>query len=54
MGSTSVPGLEAKPILDIDVVISTRDELPAVIERLSTLGYEHLGDLGIAGREAFQ
>ena len=45
--------LEAKPILDIDVVIRTRDELPAVTERLSTLGYEHLGDLGIAGREAF-
>ena len=45
--------MEARPILDIDVVIRTRDELPPVTERLSTLGYEHLGDLGIAGREAF-
>lgn len=53
VGSTSVPGLPAKPILDIDVVIDSPDQLPAVAEALGTVGYRHIGDLGIAGREAF-
>ncbi|MFO7565473.1 MAG: bifunctional GrpB family protein/GNAT family N-acetyltransferase [Enhygromyxa sp.] len=53
VGSTSVPGLAAKPIIDIDVVIESRAELLAAIEFLAPLGYEHRGDLGIFGREAF-
>lgn len=54
VGSTSVPGLAAKPILDIVVVIPAADSLAAaVIERLAGLGYFHQGDLGLAGREAF-
>ncbi len=54
VGSTAVPGLDAKPIIDVDVVIRHTDDFGAVVERLATLGYEHLGDLGIAGREAFR
>ncbi len=54
VGSTSVPGLAAKPILDIDIVIASRADLPAVIDVLSTLGYTHQGDQGISGREAFR
>jgi GrpB-like predicted nucleotidyltransferase (UPF0157 family) len=53
VGSTAVPGLAAKPIIDLDIVIATRDDLPAVIERLRPLGYDHEGDLGVPGREAF-
>ena len=53
MGSTSVPGLAAKPIIDMSVVVASAAEVPLAIERLATLGYEHMGDLGIAGREAF-
>lgn len=53
VGSTSVPGLSAKPILDVVVVIEARAALPAAIERLAELGYEHEGDLGVPGREAF-
>ncbi|RAR45867.1 GrpB family protein [Paenibacillus sp. MDMC362] len=53
VGSTSVPGLAAKPILDIDVVIESMKSLPAVIAKLETLGYNHQGDLGVEGREAF-
>jgi GrpB-like predicted nucleotidyltransferase (UPF0157 family) len=53
IGSTSVPGLAAKPILDIDLVIHSRSALPDVVARLTRLGYRHEGDLGIAGREAF-
>jgi len=54
VGSTSVPGLDAKPILDIDIVISTRLAFPAVREALHGLGYEHRGNLEIPGREAFR
>jgi GrpB-like predicted nucleotidyltransferase (UPF0157 family) len=54
VGSTSVPGLAAKPVIDLDVVIASRDDLPEAIERLASLGYVHVGDLGIAGREAFR
>jgi GrpB-like predicted nucleotidyltransferase (UPF0157 family) len=53
VGSTSVPGLPAKPIIDISVVVPTKAAVTFAIERLSTLGYRHLGDLGIEGREAF-
>ena len=53
VGSTAVPGLPAKPIIDLDVVIPAIADLPAAIERLATLGYVHRGDLGIPGREAF-
>ena len=53
VGSTSVPGLAAKPIIDVDVVVRTVEDVPVAIERLATLGYVHRGDLGIPGREAF-
>jgi GrpB-like predicted nucleotidyltransferase (UPF0157 family) len=53
VGSTSVPGLPAKPIIDISVIVPTGAAVAVAIERLSTLGYRHLGDLGVEGREAF-
>ena len=53
VGSTSVPGLAAKPIIDIDIVISSRLLLQAVIEKLTEIDYVHEGNLGIPGREAF-
>ncbi|MDQ0170540.1 GrpB-like predicted nucleotidyltransferase (UPF0157 family) [Paenibacillus tundrae] len=39
VGSTAVPGLAAKPIIDIDVVIDSMDVLPDVIQGLESLGY---------------
>jgi GrpB-like predicted nucleotidyltransferase (UPF0157 family) len=54
VGSTAVPGLAAKPIIDMDVVLVSGDALLAAIERLATLGYVHQGDLGIPEREAFR
>ena len=52
VGSTAVPGLAAKPVIDIAVVRSPAD-VPEAIDRLRKLGYVHQGDKGIAGREAF-
>ena len=54
IGSTSVPGLSAKPILDIDIVIKDTNKLPKVIKILERLGYFHQGNLGIDGRESFR
>jgi GrpB-like predicted nucleotidyltransferase (UPF0157 family) len=54
VGSTSVPGLAAKPMIDIDVVIPSHAEMPATIEKLAALGYVHSGNLGIEDREAFR
>lgn len=45
--------LAAKPIIDIDVVIPSREVLPVIIRRLAVLGYRHQGDLRVSGREAF-
>ena len=52
VGSTSVPGLAAKPILDIDVVVDAA-EVSAAVAALESVGYVHRGDLGVTGREAF-
>jgi GrpB-like predicted nucleotidyltransferase (UPF0157 family) len=48
-----VPGLVAKPVIDIDVVVGSADDVPTAIERLRSLGYLYQGDKGIKGREAF-
>lgn len=55
VGSTAVPGLAAKPVIDIDVVVADSvDAVRRAIEGLATVGYEHRGNLGIEGREAFR
>ncbi|CEJ83042.1 hypothetical protein VHEMI03074 [[Torrubiella] hemipterigena] len=54
VGSTSVPGLAAKPIIDMDIVIPSWDVLPLVIAKLAELGYDHEGIKGIPEREAFE
>jgi GrpB-like predicted nucleotidyltransferase (UPF0157 family) len=52
VGSTAVPGLAAKPILDIEVIVSPGD-VAAAVRALESIGYVHQGELGLAGREAF-
>lgn len=54
VGSTSVPGLCAKPILDIDLIINNKTVLDAVSARLEKIGYINKGEQGIAGRFAFR
>lgn len=54
VGSTSVPGLAAKPILDVDIVVPDRSVGAQVTAALVPLGYQSQGDLGIPGREALQ
>ena len=54
VGSTSVVGLAAKPIIDIDVVVASEDRVRPAIDRLARIGYRWRGDLGITGRQAFK
>lgn len=52
VGSTAVPGLAAKPVIDVDVVV-TEHQIDAAIGALESIGYTHRGDLGILDRHAF-
>lgn len=54
IGSTSVEGLSAKPIIDIDVVIESYKVLAEIVKALDSEGFTHEGNLGIEGREAFK
>ena len=52
VGSTSVEGLSAKPIIDLDIVIEN-DKFEIIKRLLNDKGYKYEGDLDIEGREAF-
>jgi GrpB-like predicted nucleotidyltransferase (UPF0157 family) len=54
IGGTAVEGLAAKPIIDIDVVIDSYEVFTSVKNQLSKIGFEHEGNLGVEGREAFK
>jgi GrpB-like predicted nucleotidyltransferase (UPF0157 family) len=49
VGSTAVPGLVAKPILDIAIAAATSDQVPLVVERLRNAGYLDRGSSGSGG-----
>lgn len=53
VGSTSVPGLAAKPIIDCDIVVAD-EHVTAASEVLTGLGFRPLGELGIPLRWAFK
>lgn len=50
IGSTSVPGLAAKPIIDMLVSVKSLVSLDKQAEVLRTAGYDYLGEYGLAGR----
>ena len=54
VGSTSVPGMSAKPCIDIDVIIRDYSVFDEIVKKLAAIGYIHEGDLGIKDREAFK
>jgi len=53
VGSTSVPGLAAKPVIDCDIVVREAD-VAAAGNVLMSLGFTPLGELGIPQRWAFR
>ncbi|HFK1789804.1 MULTISPECIES: GrpB family protein [Bacillus cereus group] len=53
VGSTSIKGLAAKPVLDIDIVIEDYEFFPKVVTKLEAIGYYHQAEWSYKGREAF-
>ncbi len=53
VGSTAVPGLAAKPIIDIMIGVRKLADGEQCIEPLEALGYEYKGEQGIPGRLYF-
>ncbi|KAF2250056.1 UPF0157-domain-containing protein [Trematosphaeria pertusa] len=53
VGSTSVPGLAAKPIIDVDIIVA-RETVQSAINTLVSSGFTYLGELGIADRHALK
>jgi GrpB-like predicted nucleotidyltransferase (UPF0157 family) len=50
VGSTAVPGLAAKPVIDILVGVRA-GRRTAVAQRLAATGWTYLGEAGVTGRE---
>ena len=50
IGSTAVPGLAAKPIIDLMVVVRDVALVDALAAQFEAFGYEYLGEFGMAGR----
>ncbi|KAJ5924474.1 hypothetical protein N7466_008661 [Penicillium verhagenii] len=53
VGSTSIPSLMAKPVIDIDIIIPA-SSLEAARNALKNAGYDDLGELNIPGRFVFR
>ena len=54
VGSTSVPNLDSKPIIDIDIIYSKQLSFETIKLRLETIGYYHNGNQGITDRDVFK
>ncbi|TCJ02074.1 GrpB family protein [Cytobacillus praedii] len=54
IGSTSVPGLKAKPIIDILLVVNDINKLDSFSNQFQDIGYEVMGEFGITGRRYFR
>lgn len=54
IGSTSVPGLKAKPVIDIMPIVENIGAVDSYNGALAEIGYEALGEYGISGRRYFR
>lgn len=54
IGSTSVPNLDSKPIIDIDIIYSKPLDFEKIKYGLGRIGYYHNGNQGIEDREVFK
>ncbi len=53
IGSTSIMGLSAKPVIDIAVMIPSESDLNVCIPLMQSIDFEYLGDFGLPGRHFF-
>ena len=54
VGSTAVPGIKAKPIIDIMVVVHNIEQVDAINDSMGQIGYIAKGEHGIDGRRYFR
>ncbi|KQL21205.1 GrpB family protein [Cytobacillus solani] len=54
IGSTSVSGLKAKPVIDILLVVNDINKLDSFSNQFQDIGYEVMGEFGIPGRRYFR
>jgi GrpB-like predicted nucleotidyltransferase (UPF0157 family) len=54
MGSTAVPGLAAKPVIDISVGLTRAELSDEQVAAMADLGYGYLGENGLPGRRFFR
>lgn len=50
IGSTAVPGLAAKPVIDIMAAVQSLEAVDAAAKKFIKIGYEYLGEFGMPGR----
>lgn len=54
VGSTAVPGIQAKPIIDMMPIVKDVEKVDLFNDQMVALGYESLGEYGIQGRRYFR
>jgi GrpB-like predicted nucleotidyltransferase (UPF0157 family) len=54
IGSTAIPGILAKPIIDILGVVASLEEVDCETAKFERIGYEAMGTFGIDGRRYFR
>jgi GrpB-like predicted nucleotidyltransferase (UPF0157 family) len=54
IGSTAIPGIYAKPIIDILAEVTSLEALDAHVDDMRVSGYESMGEFGIPGRRYFR
>lgn len=54
VGSTAIPNLDSKPIIDIDIIFYNVMDFEIIKKNLESIGYYHNGNQGIEGREVFK
>jgi GrpB-like predicted nucleotidyltransferase (UPF0157 family) len=54
IGSTAIPDIVAKPVIDMLAIVPAVEALDVPAHRLAALGYEALGEFGIPGRRYFR
>jgi GrpB-like predicted nucleotidyltransferase (UPF0157 family) len=54
VGSTAVPNLDSKPIIDIDIIYFNPTDFEKIKSGLEKIGYYHNGNQGIKDRDVFK
>ncbi len=54
IGSTAIPGIRAKPVIDILAVVADVHALDLQTRHFEALGYEVMGEFGLSGRRYFR